>query len=179
MSSINLKIIVLLFAIVLSKEGYAQAITTLGLENKALDYFCAHIGNIKKDFTYTKVKFNGYTTGKASNIYEIANCVGDIKLIKDSIPNGKVLDSIKMNYAEKQYRKMKVNSDCLALHNNASTLLEKDIYRLYLFHAIEYKGYYWVQIFLANKKQQSSTIAIRFDKITGQIVDHCLSSLIY
>src|SRR5690606_21430735 len=90
----------------------AQTMIPQGLENKALDYFCNNISKIKPELARSNIKFTGYTFARASNVFEIANCLRDIKLIKDSIPNVELLDSLKELNAKRQFQEVKIEAKC-------------------------------------------------------------------
>ena len=171
--------VLILCMVLLSINSRAQSKIPQGLESKALNYFCNNISKIKKGIAENKIRFTSYTMGKPSNVYELADCRGDIKLIKDSIPNAALLDSLKKLNAGYQHQKIKIESSCPILKKRICSPFNKNIYTLHLFHALEYKGYYYVQIFLVNRNKQTWTLGVRFDKSTSDVVDHCLSSLIY
>jgi hypothetical protein len=171
--------VIILCTGVLSINSLAQSTVPQGLERKALNYFCDNISNIKKGLSDNKIRFSGYTIGKVSNIYELADCIGDIELIKDSIPNVEVLDSLIELNERYQYEKIKIISSCPILNKHIYSPFNKNIYTLHLFHALEYNGYYYVQVFLINRNRQTWTLGVRFDKSSLDVVDHCLSSLIY
>src|SRR5690606_28816999 len=116
---------------------------------------CKNISTIKKGLAENKIRFTGYTIGKVSNVYELADCIGDIKLIKDSIPEVELLDSIKKLNAGYQLQKIKIEPSCPILKKRICAPFNKNVYTLHLFHALEYKGYYYVQIFLVNRNKQT------------------------
>jgi hypothetical protein len=180
MSSRNFKYLVLWLIFVLSvRNSHAQYQAGRELETKAIHYFCNNIAIIKEKVTTKPIRFSGYTLAKASNVYEIADCFGDIKLIKDSIPNKLELDSLKKVNDLVPQHKIKIKAKCSIFTKNIFSNFDRDIFTLYVFNGIEYHGYYYVQLFLFNKNQGNWTFAIRFDRKTNEAIDYCLTGTIY
>ena len=143
------------------------------LEEKALIYFCNNIESIDKSLNDYKIRFSGNTTGSASNVYDIADCIGSINLIRDSIPGENILDSLRNYHKRLNLEPKKLNFTCKALQKRIVPS-KKQNYSLQIFHAIEYKGYYFVEIYLANKKNSSWIIAVKFDKVSLEPISYCV-----
>ncbi len=169
---INFKLILLFFVI-----GSANAqVGMRNLEDKAVLYLCDSILKQDEQLSNIRINFKGCTNGKSSKIYDIADCIGDINLIKDSIPNRVYLDSLEREFTKKRYSKKRIANTCKKI--NYSTFFRKSTYRMHLYHAIEYKNNYYVEIYLINKLHSTYTISIQFDK-EFEIIGCFTSSLVY
>jgi hypothetical protein len=166
----------LLFSYLIQIQGllFSQvAQPTHTLEEKALMYFCNNIESIDKNLNDYKIRFSGNTTGSGSNVYDIADCIGSINLIRDSIPGENVLDSLRDYYKSLNLKPKKINFTCKALQKRVVPL-KKQNYSLQVFHAIEYNGYYFVEIYLANKKNSKWIIGVKFDKVSLEPISFCV-----
>jgi hypothetical protein len=167
------KLLLVIFFIQIQGLLFSQvAKQTPTLEEKALIYFCNNIESINKNLNDYKIKFSGKTTGRASNVYDIADCIGSISLIRDSIPGENILDSLKDYHKRLNLEPKKVNFTCNALQKRI-VHSKKQNYSLQIFHAIEYKGYYFVEIFLANKKNSNWIVGVKFDKVSLEPISYC------
>lgn len=157
----------------------AQDFKSGDLEKKALKYFCENISEIKQTLTKNQIRFKGATIGKYSNVYDIADCKKDISLITDSIPDKLYLDSLNNFYKSKVVGPLTMNYECTFLKKKIFAPFNKYIYTLHLFHAINYKDFYFVEIYLVNKNKETWIVGIKFDKKSLKPVSHCTSYLIY
>lgn len=151
-----------------------------GLEQKAVDYFCNNVTEIKKGLIDYNIRFKGVTNGNPSRVYKIADCVGDIRLIKDSIPNKIELDSLENCYESKVYKKISIElpEECSFLKKNVFAPFNKRIYTLQVFNAIRYKENHYVELYLANKNLNTWVICIAFNE-KGEPISHCTSFIVY
>ncbi|MDP4280869.1 MAG: hypothetical protein Q8867_01840 [Bacteroidota bacterium] len=166
----------LLFIYLIQIQGllFSQVVQqTLTLEEKALIYFCNNVESINKNLNDYKIKFSGKTTGSASNVYDIADCIGSINLIRDSIPGGNILDSLRDYYKGLNLEPKKLNFTCNSLQKRIMHSTSQN-YSLQIFHAIEYKGYYFVEIFLANKKNSNWIVGVKFDRVSLEPISYCV-----
>jgi len=157
-------------------SGYAQVPSSNIIEEKAVNYFCDYVLKDVKQISQSKILFNGATNGKPSRIYDVADCLGDINLFKDSIPNKAYLDSLEQKYSQTKSRVIKIApiNECFSKRS----IFKKIDYGLYLYNAIEYKGNYYVEFFLANKEFDTYTIIVTLD--TNLVpLNYCVKALTY
>lgn len=131
------------------------------LEEKAIDYFCKNFEKINKEAIAFDVKFSGKTLGISSDAYDIAHCIGDINLLKDSIPISVFLDSLNNMNSKLKLKAKTIKYDCDLFKNK---FFSKKIYSLSVFEAIEYKGAFYVELYLVNKRRSSWIFCVKFDK---------------
>jgi hypothetical protein len=150
------------------------------LEQKAVAYFCNNVTEIKQGLIDYNIRFKGVTTGKPSRVYKIADCVGDIRLIKDSIPNKIELDSLENYHESKVYEKISIelSEECSFLKRNVFAPFNKRIYTLQVFNAISYKENHYVELYLSNKNLNTWVICIAFNE-KGEPASHCTSFIVY
>lgn len=150
------------------------------LEQKALLYFCQNVKDINKNLIDFNVRFNGKTTGKPSSLFNIADCLGDICLIKDSIPNKNELDSLSKANKHKTYPVVSIGYpiNCEFLKKHVFAPFNKRIYTLYVFNAVKYNESYYVELFLKNKNRSTWVVCIKFDESKNP-VNHCSSFIVF
>lgn len=157
-------------------SGYAQVPSPNIIEEKAVNYFCNYVLKDVTQISQSKIWFNGATNGKPSNIYDVANCLGDINLFKDSIPNKAYLDSLEQKYSQTKSNVIKIAhiNECFSKRS----IFKKKDYGLYLYNAIEYKGNYCIEFFLANKEFNTYTIVVTLD--TNLVpLNYCVKAITY
>lgn len=169
----------LLFCISLYSQT-AKTQAPSGLEAKAVAYFCHNVIRIKKNLTDYNIRFKGNTTGKSSDVYKVADCLGDISLIKDSISNKVELDNLAAlnDLNENRIINTVQPNGCSFLKKKVFAPFNKRIYTLKIFNAIKYKERYFVELYLSNKNLNTWIICIEFNK-NGEPLSHCTSSIIY
>ena len=156
--------------------GYAQITSHSTIEEKAVKYFCENVLTKETQINQLKIQFDGATNGKPSKVYDVANCLGDINLLKDSIPNKIYLDSLEQQLSQRKSSVIKINTRCELLSEHS--LFKNSDYRLYLYNAIEYNGIYCVEFFLANKKNSTYTIIVTLDKNSVPL-NYCIKAITY
>lgn len=132
-------------------------------EAAALKYFCSNIGGARFELEKQKIVFSNKTEGRPSYVYYIADCLGEINFLKDSIPIMDYLDSLDDFYNEKSFEVFEVRHDCKYLRKRAVFFLNKRIYKLHLYNAIEYKSYSYVEIHLVNKSFSHLVFIVKFE----------------
>lgn len=157
-------------------KGYSQINYEYKIEEIALKYFCENVLPNEPSINKLKIGFSGYTNGKPSQIYDVANCLRDIDLLKDSIPNENLLDSLESMYTKNQYNIIKVMPKCKRLSKISAS--SKFDYRLFLYNAIMYKNNYQVEIYLVSKTSNTITIIISLDKVMTPI-NYCIKFISY
>lgn len=172
----NLKIFWLTFLLHLFiMNGNAQVINHDTIEEKAVRYFCDQVLIKETRISQLKIQFDGATNGKPSKVYDVANCLKDINLFKDSIPNRVYLDSLEQKYSQTKSNIIKISTRCEQFYKRS---LKRNDYRLYLYNAIEYNGNYCVEFFLANKKSSTYTIVVTLDKNLVPF-NYCIKAITY
>jgi len=146
------------------------------LEEKALEYFCNNIYHINKEIVSVGIKFSGKVKGISSDAYDIAHCIGDINLLKDSIPISVFLDSLNNTNSKLKLETKAINSDCDLFKKHS---LSRKIYSLSIFQAIEYKGAYYVELYLVNRKRSSWIICVKFDKYNYEPSGFCIKYITF
>lgn len=156
-----------------------QAQVSKELEKKAVTYFCSNVAQIKKELADYNIRFKGHTTGKPSSIYKIADCIGDISLIKDSIPNEIELDSLTKLNESKRYDIIATRppQKCGFLKKRVFAPFNKRVFTLEVFNAVEYKGEYFVEFYLTNKNLSTWIICMKYSK-AGEFLRHYTSYVI-
>ncbi|MDR2036495.1 MAG: hypothetical protein LBQ60_01080 [Bacteroidales bacterium] len=147
------------------------------LEQKAIDYFC--ILDLHMKISDDIIKFSGKTEGKFSRIYQVAHCIRDINLLKDSIPNQLELDSIDSVNKSKltTVKRILLPENCIFIQRK-STSFKKAIYSLHVFNAIRYKEKYYVELLLKNKNNETWVICFGFNE-ENEPSDYCTSYVIF
>ena len=143
------------------------------LEEKAFIYFCKRISSSEKASNAHTV-FLGASSGVPAKVYDLAQCLNHINIFKDSIPNRAAIDSLKTLYenGKNQYRKIKISYKCPSIHKKRP-FLKNNFYELFLYNAVLYEGYYYVEIILLNEKLKHYIVfGIRFDE-NRNVIDHC------
>jgi hypothetical protein len=127
------------------------------LETKAVKYFIelTEISNKEASFRIPK-----FTAGTPSKIYDIADALNKINLLKDSIPERERLDRIEKYNNEDSLlnRKIQIKLPAQKRSKKGSRM------GMRVYNAIEYEGKYYVEIVLFSSKFNSEEIfCIEFD----------------
>jgi len=173
---LNKAFLLVFFFILLKNISFSQQIMSIKFEEKAIDYFCNNIDSIIPNMDKSKIRFNGKTKGAPSSVFNIADCQGEINLLKDSMPNSYFLDSLYKVFSTFNYPKIKINKKCL---KSNKFIFNNSIYTLNLFNSIEYKHNRYVELYLINKKLQSYIIIIKFDDHSDKVTNYFIKSRIY
>ncbi len=170
--------LIILICVLFNQFLYSQK--QISLEEKAVVYFCNNIKQIKKSLIDYNIRFKWKTTGHHSSVYKIADCIGDISLIKGSIPNKTELNKQERLISSKTCNIINIPpvGGCNFLKKHVFAPFNKRIYTLQVFNAIEYKESYFVELYLANKNMQTWEIIVKFNQ-DGEFIEHCISSIIY
>jgi hypothetical protein len=141
------------------------------LEEKALKYFCENINEIQEGITNYNLQFSGKTEGVAGSIFLIADCFGEISLIKNEIPNEAYLDSIYESNKKLSFVAKKVRYDCDFIKKH---VFSKESYKLRIFETVEYKNAYYVEIYLIDNQKNAWIFCVKFDR-NKELAEHCMS----
>ncbi len=165
------KIVIL---VLVSLHSYTQ---NTSFEQKALEYFCNYLEDIKKETNIEKIVFSGKTQGVSSNAFDIADCIGDINYLKDSVANRPLLDSIEKANSLLTLRAKKLVRNCLVTRSNFDN---RSKFTLYIFESIKYKNAHYVELYLKNKKEREVwIICLKFDDNTTNIISRCSKYIHY
>ena len=147
---------------------------TSDYEIKAVDYFYRSI--LKSDLSFNGVKIKESTLlNVPTRIYDLANSLGEINILKDSIPNTAYLDSID-------------NSNRIAQSLNSSIKIDlkhyKNVYPkgfkydMFVYTKVVYNGIYYVEILLKSKKLgEEIIVSVKF--ADGEAVSYYTKSIVY
>ena len=153
--------------------GYSQT----NFEEKAISYFCIDIIEQIPLLKDVDIVFKGHTNGRPARIYDVADCLGNINLIKDSIPNRKFLDNLENELSKIEFNKRKIDVTCNKFKKNV--FLKRDFYYMIVYESIRYNEREVVEIFLLNKKRQMYVVVvIEFDDC-NQVSNFCTSQIRY
>lgn len=174
------KIFKLLYLLVCIIGTTTHVNSQTNLEAKALTYFCENINSIEQKLVDYNIRFSNQTTGKTSSVYNIANCLGDIDLLTNRIPNEAELDSLTAINDTKNAGIITIHPspNCTFLKRHVFAPFNKRVYRLKLYNAVAYHGKYYVEIFLTNKNLNTWIVCVEFNQ-AKEIINHCVSSTIY
>ncbi len=175
---INRICFIILVCVLFSSFAYSQK--GISYEEKAVIYFCNNIKQIKKGLIDYSIRFKWQTTGYPSRLYKIADCVGDISLKQDSIPNKVKFDKLEKLISYRTFDVINITKveGCNFLKRHIFAPFNKQIYTLHVFNAVEYKGIYFVELYLVNKNMQIWEFLVKFNN-RGEPVEHCISYFIY
>jgi hypothetical protein len=163
--------IIMFFAVFLNAQAQDKVV-----EEKALEYFCKNVMQINKHIVDFDIKFSGKTQPKPCNIYILAHCIGEINLLKDSIPIKNYLDSIYKINCKSKLKVKKLYSHCSFFKKRS---FAKRACTLYVFESIEYKGYFYVELYLFNKRGNSCIFCVKFDKDNKNVIGHYIKYITY
>ncbi len=131
----------------------AHSQNSKNLESKALEYFFENRGKIDTDLINAKISNNMTTVGRPTRIFILANAIGEINLMKDSIPNKNYLDSLEKAYGNTPSLNSPISLTFTAPirhHGNGIKL------KLWVYNAIEYKKTKYVELLYYLIKKQAS-----------------------
>jgi len=146
------------------------------LEERALVFFCENISQIKEGIIDYNIKFSGRIMGKSSDVFDIADCLGDISLIENNIPDIDGLDSLSTVNKKLIISSKHLKYDCGFLRKFC---VNKKSYTLRVFEAIEYKNSYYVELYLVNKRRSSWVICIKLDMVKKEPIDYCIKYIAF
>jgi hypothetical protein len=173
------KIILTLKFWLISMVAFSQVPSNEFQEMEALKYFCINILKNEKVFENQEINFDYKTEGKPSYVYYIADCIGEINLFKDSIPNRHYLDSIENVLNDKTYKVLRISYRCHCLKKITVTPSKKSTYRLHLFNAIEYKNHDYVELHAVNKSLAHKVIIVQFNRNSDKPIRHYVLNFHY
>ncbi len=157
MATNNFSKSVILFFILLVYPVLLSAQTILTLESEAVAFFDKNVSKIDRDIPNSKVIFPHITEEKNANVYELANIIGDIKLIKDSIPDKIYLDSLEFIYNNSAAVSKKILIS-KSIKKKYSKSINGQTYRLFVFNAINYRNNEYVELLLIDIKTNLNVI---------------------
>lgn len=153
--------------------GYSQE----DLESKAVEYFCKNVLKIDPSLKGMDIIYNLVVEARPSKVYDVADCMGDINLLKDSIPNAVYLDSLEQAYIANQYSRKYLRLSC-SLFKKKRSIFKRDVFYMEVYSPIIYNDKKVIEIFLHNKKVKNYRIVVLTFK-EGEVSNHCLKHIIY
>ncbi|MCK9450616.1 MAG: hypothetical protein M0Q90_02905 [Bacteroidales bacterium] len=148
-------------------------------EEKAIDYFCENLNSIIPSMAISNVRFSGKSKGIPSSVINISDCIGEINIMKDSIPNKTTLDSLDKLFNAYNYAEVKIGKKCFKSTNRIFNKFNKSIYTLNLFNKVEYKGNLYIELFLINKKLRAYIVVLKFNRDSNVVINYYVKSRIY
>ena len=158
--SFNKSFVIAVLLLFSTKIANAQA--PENLESKAVNYLLENMTSIDKNLEHVKIYYKKTTDGRPTKVFAVAHGVGDINLVKDSIPNKDYLNQLDdgNNNIPSSFQVKKLD-----IVNNKRNKKGKIKNELSVFNAIEYKGNMYVQLTLSNtESRRYETIIVKFDK---------------
>lgn len=146
-------------------------------EQKAIEYFCNNLEDIKRETDIKEIVFDGKSQGIASSAFDIAYCLGEINYLKDSVPNQAMLDSI-----DKANSKLSSKSKQLNFCWPVTKLRcnRKSKFTLYVFESIRFNNAHYVELYLKNKRMKEVwIICLKFDETGTDIINRCSQYIHY
>jgi hypothetical protein len=148
-------------------------------EYKAIEFFCDNINSIIPGLEISNIRFSGKTKAAPSNVFNVADCIGEINLLKDSIPNKIFLDSLDQSFNTFNYPEIKTGRKCFISTNRLFDVFNKSVYTLNLFNNIEYKGNTYVELYLINEKLRVYIIVLKLNKHSSGDINYYVKSRIH
>lgn len=153
----------------------AKNIINSDITNRSYLFFCDSIVKNDSSLVSMEIFFDGIANKQISDIFYISDCIGEISLIKDSIPNKKELNKL-----EKKHRKTKVNPLVLDIKSSIFLLEEThDSLRLIICSPVIYKDSIYQEYKLVSKYNEVKRVIIKIDKDSFKPLNYCITSFIY
>lgn len=130
------------------------------LESKAFAFFCDSITKTAFFENEDAIYFSGWTMGKPTSIHTLGLLMYFLNTEPIFLTNQAYFDSCGIVNEHKIYKKEKIKTKC---HMIRRFVLKKNHLMLKLYHAIEYKGYYYVQISLLDVYGNRWLYMVKFD----------------
>ncbi len=164
-------LLIALLLLCYSPKSFSQG--DANLEQKALNYFCENLIVIDSTLINDNIKIEEGNIKKYSKAYDIAYCLKDINIVKDSIPAKKYLDSLETYYKNTIQQNKKIsNTNCKISNKKKSEI------QVFVYNTIIYKDKNYVELFILNKKEKYyKIICIEFNA-SYDVTSYCKSRLI-
>jgi len=171
--------LILFFFISFGEFLLSQECKSDEVEYKAIEYFCNNINSIIPGLETSRIRYSGKSKGTPSDVFNIADCTGEINLLKDSIPNKIYLDSLDQALNIFNYTEIKTGRKCFKSINRLFDVFNKSVYTLSLFNRVEYKESTYVELYLINKKLRAYIVVLKFNNRPNNGISHFVKSRIY
>ncbi|MEE4257782.1 MAG: hypothetical protein V2I47_12155 [Bacteroidales bacterium] len=146
------------------------------VEQKLVDnsyvFFCDRIIESDTSLAGATIIFEGKTTPVYSPVIYVADCAGDIDMVKNRIPDRDYIDRLQEHYDRlpPEYREVTdidKRTKKFVLFPGKKTICYLNIYR-----PIDYKGKYYVLYYILFEKEQKLFYSISLDD-DYQVIDFC------
>lgn len=146
------------------------------ITSKSYSFFCNNIMKNDSILMSIDIYFDGIANKQVSDIFYIADCLNDISLIKDSIPNKKKLAKIDKKAKKQKSKKVKKLEIDYLLFLPEETM---NSFNLLICSPLTYKESVYQEYRLINKYNEIRRIIIEIDKNTFEPIGYCSNSFIY
>ena len=156
-NNLNKVILTILIVFLITNISYSQ----VNYEEKAISYFCNNTFKIIPELEKSKIVFLGLNTSYPK-VYEIADCFGDINILKDSIPDKLFLDSLSFELSQRKTVNKKINISCKKINRKIFRLFRKNIFDMWVYNSVQYKKNNVVEIFEIRPKWDDEKVIENF-----------------
>ncbi len=138
-------------------------------------FFCDRIIDNEEDLSGVTIIFNGKTATAYSRVIHIANCAGDIDLVRDEIPNEEYLHRLQDHYDRLPPKFIKVSNTGKRTRKFVLFPQKKIICNLYIFRPIQYKNTYYILYYILFDRDYKIFYGISLDD-DYNVIDYCTKS---
>ncbi len=146
------------------------------IEQKLIDnsyiFFCDRIIDSDSNLKEAAIIFDGNTATAYSRVIHVANCAGDIDLIRNVIPNREYLDRLQAHYDHLPPEYLKVSDISKRTRKFVLMPRKRVICELYIFRPIEYRNVYYILYYVLFEKELKILYGISLDD-DYQVIDYC------
>ncbi|MFT4223741.1 hypothetical protein [Dysgonomonas sp.] len=170
-----LKTVVFIIFLTFVQNFNAKEIINSDVTKKSYTFFCDSIMKNDSILASIDIYFDGIANKQVSDIFYIADCLNDISLIKDSIPNKKELNKL-----ERKQKKSKINPMLLEIQPSLFVAEEtQHSFKLIINSPVIYRNYIYQEYKLVNKYNEIRRVIIKIDIDSFEPIDYCTKSFIY
>ena len=146
------------------------------IEQKLVDnsylFFCDKIIDSDTSLADATIVFEGRTASAYSPVIYVADCTGDVDMVKNSIPNRDYIDRLQAHYDELPPEYREVTDHDKRTKKFILFPGKKVICYLNIYRPIDYKGKYYVLFYVLFEKEQKLFYSISLDD-DYQVIDFC------
>jgi len=146
------------------------------VEQKLIDnsfiFFCDRIIDSDTSLAGATIIFEGKTTPVYSPVIYIADCAGDIDMVKNRIPNRDFIDRLQAHYDQLPLEYREITDVDKRTKKFVLFPGKKVICYLNIYRPIDYKGKYYVLYYILFEKEQKLFYSISLDE-DYQVIDFC------
>jgi len=135
-------------------------------------FFCEQIIDSDENLTDVTIRFNGKTSTAYSRVIYVANCLGDIDLVTNQIPNRDYIYDLQEHYDKMPPHYIKVSDLDSRTKKFVFKKSNKILADLYIFRPIVYRDYHYILFYILFGKEFKIFYGIRLDE-EHQVIDFC------